>query len=222
MTTTCQKLQDRAVAYSSANGLASLVSDKAEILNRIATDERALYDLAARTNRYFFATTIAITSTSGASLRSFALTALSPRVARILKIVLADGREVNQVDVQDLEAEFSPRYYVLGQTVYEVENDWSSVNATVSATLTYVQLPATIDTTGLLTQTVTLPDDFVDLLELRLARYLAHKDVGRDPAEMTRLDEQIKAREADFLSHITQFGGVEARRFTLPSSGTKV
>lgn len=221
MTTTCQQLQDRAVAYSSANGLASLVSDKAEIINRIGTDERALYDLAARTNRYFFAVTTDITSTTGATGRSFALTSLSPRVARILKIVLADGREVSQVDVQDLAAEFSPRYYVLGQTVYEVENDWSATSGAVAAVLTSVRLPVTLDTTGLLTQAITLPDDFADILELRLARYLAHKDVGRDQAEMTRLDEQISAREADFVSHITQFGGVEARRFIVPTSGAK-
>src|SRR4051812_2985215 len=63
MTTTLQQLQDRAVAFSSANGLSSLVSDRSEIINRIAGFERDVYDLATRQNRYFFAVSVPVTST---------------------------------------------------------------------------------------------------------------------------------------------------------------
>ncbi len=50
MATTLQQIQDRAVAWSSANGLQTLVSNRAEIINRIAVDERRLFDLAASVN----------------------------------------------------------------------------------------------------------------------------------------------------------------------------
>ena len=132
MSTTIQDIQTRAVAWSSANGLQSLVSDNAEIINRVAADERQLFDLAASTNSYFFATTAAVTSSSGTSARTITTTALTPPVGRILRFVLDSGAEVSQVDVRDTDAELSPRYYMLGTTLYEVSNDWSAVSGTVS------------------------------------------------------------------------------------------
>jgi hypothetical protein len=219
MTTTLQQIQDRAVAFSSANGLASLVQDKAEIINRIASDEISMFDLAAKENRYYFAVSIAVSSSGGSSGRTIATSSLTQKVNRILKLKLADGRTVSQVDFQDLEAELSPRYYVLGTTIYEVDSDWGTTGA-IPGTLTYMFGPAALNLTDL-TQQLTLPDDFTDCLELRLAQYLAHKDVGRDPLELERLKAMIEDADAGFISHITQFGGVEARHFNIPSSGNK-
>ena len=221
MTTTIQDIQTRAVAWSSANGLQSLVSDNAEIINRVAADERQLFDLAASTNSYFFATTAAVTSSSGTSARTITTTALTPPVGRILRFVLDSGAEVSQVDVRDTDAELSPRYYMLGTTLYEVSNDWSATSGTVGGTLTYVKRPTALDTTGTLTQTVTLPDEFTDILDLKLAHYLAHKDYGREQPEIKRLEEMVARREQDFVQFITSFGGVEARRVTIPSTGFK-
>ena len=221
MSTTIQDIQTRAVAWSSANGLQSLVSDNAEIINRVAADERQLFDLAASTNSYFFATTAAVTSSSGTSARTITTTALTPPVGRILRFVLGSGAEVSQVDVRDTDAELSPRYYMLGTTLYEVSNDWSAASGTVSGTLTYVKRPTVLSTTGTLTQTVTLPDEFTDILDLKLAHYLAHKDYGREHPEIKRLEEMVARREQDFVQFITSFGGVEARRVTIPSTGFK-
>ena len=221
MSTTIQDIQTRAVAWSSANGLQSLVSDNAEIINRVAADERQLFDLAASTNSYFFATTAAVTSSSGTSARTITTTALTPPGGRILRFVLNSGAEVNQVDVRDTDAELSARYYMLGTTLYEVSNDWSAASGTVGGTLTYVKRPTALDTTGALTQTVTLPDEFTDILDLKLAHYLAHKDYGRENPEIKRLEEMVARREQDFVQFITSFGGVEARRVTIPSTGFK-
>lgn len=221
MTTTLQQIQDRAVAYSSANGLSSLVADTAEIINRIAGFERDVYDLATRENRFFFAVSAAIASTGGPSGRSIALSGLSIPCGRILKFVLNDGRTVDQVDIQDLEAELAPRYYVLGTTIYEVSNDWSSSAGAVNGTLTYVRQPSPLSATGDLTQTVTLPDEFIDMLEMRLAEYLAHKDVGRDPLELQRLEKMIANQDENFVSHVTEYAGVESRRFNIPTRGDK-
>jgi hypothetical protein len=153
--------------------------------------------------------------------RSIALSSLTIPCGRIIKFVLNDGRTVEQVDIQDLEAELTPRYNVLGTTMYEVGSDWGSSGGLVSGTLTYVRLPSVLSTSGDLTQTLTLPDEFADMLELRLARYLAHKDVGRDVAELERLDKLIEDQDGDFVSHITEFAGVESRRFTIPTKGDK-
>ena len=221
VSTTIQTIQTRAVAWSSANGLQSLVSDNAEIINRVAADERQLFDLAAGTNSYYFATTSAVTSSSGSSARTITTTGLTPPVGRILRFVLNSGTEVSQVDVRDTDAELAPRYYMLGTTLTEVSNDWSATTGTVAGTLTYVKRPTVLDTTGALTQTVTLPDEFVDILELKLAHYLAHKDYGREQPEVKRLEEMIARREQDFLNFITSFGGVEARRVTIPPTGFK-
>lgn len=221
MTTTLQQIQDRAVAFSSANGLASLVSDPSEIINRIAGFERDVYDLATRENRYFFAVAANVASTGGSSGRSIALSGLAIPCGRILKLVLNDGRTVDQVDVLDLEAELAPRYYVLGTTIYEVSNDWSGGTGAVGGVLTYVRQPSLLSTAGDLTQAITLPDEFADMLELRLAQYLAHKDVGRDPLELQRLDKMIEDQDENFISHVGQFAGVESRRFNIPTKGDK-
>jgi hypothetical protein len=222
VTTTLQQVQDRAIAWSAANGLTSLTADRALIINRIAADERALFDLATRENRFFFATAVAVISTSGASGRSIPTASLNPPVGRILKLELAGVADpIAQVDPQDTGGEFAPRFYLLGTTIYEVSNDWSASNGTVSGTLTYTKLPAALPTTGDLTQSITLPDEFSDILELRLARYLAHIDVGREDSELEQLDARIEEREADFVSHISKFGGVEAMRFKIPTNGDK-
>lgn len=221
MATTILQIQQRAVAWSSANGLQSLVSDTADIINRIAADERALFDLAASMNSYYFAVSTAVTSSSGSSGRTIATSGLTPPVGRILRLVLASGDEVNQVDLRDQDAELSPRYYLLGTVLTEIGNEWSATSGTVSGTLTYVKRPAVLSTTGALTQTVTLPDEFADLLEMKLAFYLAHKDYGREQPELVRLEKLIQQRTAEYLAFLQSFGGTEARRFTIPSSGSK-
>lgn len=222
MTTTLQQIQDRAIGWSAANGLTSLTADRSLIINRIAADQRALFDLATRENRFFFAVAVAVNSTNAASGRTIATAALNPPVGRILKLELSGFTDpVAQVDPQDVGAEFAPRFYLLGTTIYEVSNDWSASAAAVAGTLTYAKLPAALSITGDLTQVITLPDEFADILELRLARYLAHVDVGREDTELAQLDARIAEREADFVSHIAKFGGVEAMRFKIPTDGDK-
>jgi hypothetical protein len=221
MTTTLQQIVDRAADWSVANGLSSLTSDNAEMINRIASDERALFDLAAQSSSFYYAVETAVTSTSGSSARTIDTSAITPPVGRILRFVLASGDEVYQVDLRDTDAELSPRYYLLGTTMKEVSNDWSSTTGVVSGTLTYIKRPAELNTTGALTQTVTLDDRFVDILEMRLAWYLAHKDVGRDIPEIQRLEQQVAARVSDFQQMLSLYGGAEVRSFNLPVIGAK-
>lgn len=219
MATTIQNIIDRAVDWSVANGLTSLTSDNAEMIARIAADERALFDLSAQSSSFYHAVSTAVTSTSGSSGRTIATASLTPPVGRILRFVLNTGEEVHPVDLRDTDAELEPRYYLLGTTITEVENDWSGTTGTVSGTLTYIRQPTALSTSGALTQTITLDDRFADLLELRLAWYLAHKDVGRDAPELQRLEQRILARTQDYMAMLQMYGGSEVQRFIFPQVG---
>lgn len=219
MTTTCQIVVDRAKGFSTLN--TPLTSDKTEMLSRILSDQQDIFTSIAGLTRERFQLAVGVNSTVAASGRVIDLAALAAPVERVLTLVLADGREVSQVDVLDLEAELKPRYVVRGQSLVEVSNDWNSAsNAAVSATLTYVYGPTAIDPAGALAQLVSVPDAWIDLLVLPLAIYLAQKDPGRDPAEIDRLEAKLSKRQDAFVAYLTNYGGVEVKRFDLPSPQT--
>jgi hypothetical protein len=219
MTTTCQIIVDGARKFNTLN--AALTTDVAEMLSRILADQQEVFTSVAGLTRERFQTVVGVTSTTGVSGRVIDLAALTPTnppVERVLTLVLADGREANQVDVLDVDAELKPRYVVRGQTLVEVTNDWSTASgAPVNATLTYVYGPTAISPTGDLTQLVSVPDAWIDLLVLPLAIYLAQKDPGRDPAEIARLEGKLSRKQDAFVAYLTNYGGVEVKRFDLPS-----
>lgn len=214
MTTTCQDIINRAKSFNTLN--TPLASDPTEMLSRIRADQQALFTENAGVTRDRFQTTKSISSTIGSSLRSFDLSAITPPIERVLMLTLGDGTEVSQIDVQDPQAEFAPRYLVRGQTLVEVSNDWGSGGA-VAATLIYVYGATSIDINGVLTQLVSIPDEWTDLLVLPLAQYLFQKDPGRDPAEGVRIDTMLAGRQKAFLDYLVNYGGVEVKRFIQPS-----
>lgn len=219
MTTTLQQIQDRALAWSVANGAQSLVSNRPVVIARIATIERRYFDLAKSANSYYYATSASANSSNASSDRTLDLSTVAPTTApvrRLLSVRLPSGAELNQVDIREQDAELSPRYFLRGRTIVEVGSDWGT-SGVVALTLEYMRGPAPLDITGALTQTISLEDDFADLLEMGLAWFLAQSDVGRDAGEMTRLQELITQREADYLEHITNFSGEAARKQNIPT-----
>lgn len=222
MTTTCQNVIDRAKGFSTLN--TPLTGDKTEMLSRILADQQEVFTSIAGLTRDRFQAAVGVTSSVGVSGRFIDLAALvpvNPPVERVLTLILADGREANQVDVLDIDAELKPRYTVRGQLLVEVGNDWNTAsNAAVSAILTYVYGPAPIDPLGALTQLVSVPDAWIDLLVLPLAIYLTQKDPGRDPAEAERLEAKLSKRQDAFVTYLTNYGGVVVKRFDLPSPQT--
>lgn len=222
MTTTCQQIVTLAVDASPLN--APLASDRVEMLSRIRADQQELFTRLAGLTRDRFQTSATIGSNSGSSGRIFTLTSLSPVVERVLKLTLQDGRDANQVDVLDLEAELSPRYLVRGTTLIEVSNDWATVAGVVTATLIYVYGMTDIDPAGQLTQLVSVPDPWIDLLTLPLEMYFFQKDPGRDDAEYERLAANLgtfddkTGRRGAFLDYLENYGGVESRRFIQPAA----
>lgn len=214
MSTSCSDIIARARSFNTLNS--GLTTDSTEMLSRIRADQQRVFTAIAGQTRDRFKTTESLTSTSGASGRSFDLSAVDPPIERVLRLVLSDGREVNPVDELDTDAELAPRYYVRGETLYEVDDDWGASGAK-TATLTYVYGASEIDISGSLTQEVTIPDNFTDVLVLPLAGYLASKDPGRDPGEMQRLALMLDEANESFSDFLTNYGGVPSSRFILPN-----
>lgn len=213
MTTTCQAIYASARSFSPDRP--KVIPDPYDILSRIRADQQALFTSIASETRDFYQTTATIASSGGSSARIVDLSSLVAQpVERILKVLLADGTEVSQVDMLDVEAEFAPRYFVRGRTLIEVSNDWSAVPGVLNVTLVYVYGMADLDPAGALTQLVSVPDTWADLLVLPLAIYL-------DPAQTDRLEKLLSAKQAAFVSYLRNYSGVESRRFNIPAKGDK-
>lgn len=213
MSTTCNDIVARAQAFNTLNQ--GLTSDSVEMLSRIRADQQALFTGVAGLTRDYFQITAPLTSTGGASGRQFDLSTLSPPNERVLLLTLGDGRDCNEVDVLDIDAELAPRYVARGKTLVEVSNDWGASGAK-TATLTYVYGASSIDPSGSLTQAVSVPDEWIDLLVLPLAKYLASKDPGRDPNEITNLAAMQDEREQQFVSFLTNYSGIKSVRVIPP------
>lgn len=216
MTTTCQTI------YTAARSFApippSVLPTPTDLLLRIRADQQALFTATTAIARDRFQTVATATSTAATSGRVVDLSALSLPVERIIRVDLADGRTASQVDVQDLEAELAPRYLVRGLTLVEVSNDWNTTTgAAQTVTVTYAYGPAAISPTGLLTQTVSVPDEWTDLLILPLALYLHRLNPTPNAVEADRLTALLDERTTAYVSYLKTYGGVEARRFDLPS-----
>lgn len=186
------------------------------MLSRIRADQQALFTGVAGLARDYFQTTAPLSSTGGASGRSFDLSALSPPNERVLLLTLGDGRDCNEVDILDIDAELAPRYIARGTKLVEVSNDWGA-SGSKTATLTYVYGAAAISISGSLSQTVSIPDEWTDLLVLPLAKYLAQKDPGRDPNEITNLAAMQDEREQQFVSFLTSYSGIKSVRVIPPT-----
>lgn len=221
MAFTVQQVLDAARAHSIANkaGLGPLTTR--EILERANFAEQELHTRLAQENRYFYAVKALPASVgAGPGGRTIDLSALNPKCERILVAYLPNGLELNGVDVEDQGADLSPRYYQLGETLYEVATDWSAAAGAVILTLYHVTRPAELVLTAPdLSATFTIPDRFARYYELDLAIYLASKDWARakaDPGELERYEQDKAAVYQTMLTYLDHFSGATRRRFDLP------
>lgn len=215
MSVSCADVVNRAASHSVANAATSLTSNTSEMIEKIDAFQGDVYTKIASENRFFWGTFDAVSST-GTSGRFFD-TATAGNVERLVRVTLTDtGVLVNPVDVEDTDAELAPRYYVLGSQVWEVGSDWGAAG-TVNVTIGYASAPAALDSTGSILQTISLPDKYADLLSIRLAGYLAAKDMeSRDPSEVANLQNAYDQRLASVIQSLDQFAGAVKRRFISP------
>ena len=217
MSTSVADVVNRAAAYSVANAATTLTSNTSEMITQVGAAEQDVYTKVAQASRYFW-NTFDGTCTAASSGRTFD-TATIGNVERIVRLTLTDTLQlVNPVDVEDVWAEIAPRYYVLGTTIYEVGSDWGA-SGTVNLTVGYASAPAVLDPTGSALQTVSLPDKYADLLSIKLAVYLAQKDMeSRDPAEVQNLSAQYSDRLSSVIDSLGHFSGFVKRRFLNPNT----
>jgi hypothetical protein len=220
MATTAQQIVNRAIARNVANRLTSLTSDTSEMLHRINADAIELRQQLLEGNRTFFQEREVKASSNAASSRVLDLSALATPCFRLLKLELPSGTEISVVDLRDQDAELAPRGYPKGKTIVEVGSEWGSSGA-VNITVFYVKGVASLTLTGALSQTVTIDDEYASLLDNRLAKYLAQKDTGRDPQEVTDLDAEYQTGLVSYLDFLNGVGGTQALRHVLPGANDK-
>jgi len=215
MATAIQDVLTRALGYSTQDNAADLYSNTSEIIAQVAAFERDIFRVAAAfTRNLVVQASSSFNSNNASANRTVDLSTASPGVERIIRIQLG-GVWVSLVDVEDIDAELPPRAYLLGSVLTEVGSDWGATGV-VALVIDYVVKPATLDPTSNLSQTITLPDEFADLLAIRLAHYLAIKDVGRDPAEAQELDTIYQTRLKTMLDALDHREGEARRRFLAP------
>lgn len=220
MTTTCQQIVDRAKAASTLNK--PLVVDRVEMLTRILADQQAVFTDTSTVSRDFFKLQEPVTATLAPSLGGRMVdleTALSRPLDRVLKITQAPhtSTELNLVDESDFDAEYAPRYFMRGTIVRELPGgEWGAGVADTTLYVLYTYGPTAIDPAGDLTQLVSIPDTWVDLLALPLAAYLVNKDPGRPDAEYDRLKGEADAIKARWLTFVRKRGGDKVSRFDYP------
>jgi hypothetical protein len=201
---------DRAKAFSPLN--TSLASDPVELVTRIQQMQQRIFTAvaslpAAVLGRSRFTRDATLTSTNAASTRSADLSGLTPPMERLLKVTLASGVEVLPVTLFDPWAQLPPRYAIRGQTLLEISNDWSASTEAVSLSVLYCAGPTAITPTGGTSQTLTIPDEWADLVIKPLAMYFHSKDPGRDPTEYQMLDQEYTQVWNGFLAYVTNYAG---------------
>ena len=213
MTTALSEIVLRARGMSVSNNDPTMTGNTDEMITAIAAWERDIFRAAAIESR-FFATTAILNSSAGSANRTLDLSALTPPVERLI-VLNSPTAAVHRVDLEDQAAELAPRFYQLGQNLYEIGSEWGAPGA-LAMTVAYAMAPAPLDPTGNLSQTLTLPDDYTDLVVLRLAHYLAVKDTGRDPVEAQGLQASYDKRFNDAIARLDHFAGPARRRFLSP------
>lgn len=225
MTTTVAAIIARATDANVANRGASLVPADSIAIQIVDTAQADVFVRLAADNRVFYQTDELLTSTASAagSARTVNLATLTQSLLRLLRVERdEDDLEISVVDVRDTSAEYAPRATVSGLTLREVYPDWDTSDpGTVDLRIYYVHGAPALEIAGATTQTVTLPDQFCDLLVNRFARYLATKDQGRDPKEVEQLDADYESRYLALVSYLDNLAGAQALGVAVPVSGRK-
>lgn len=229
MSTSCADIVTRAIGLSVANNGVLDPTQSADVqdaLVRISQAQARAFTRFSIANKTSFLTSAVVTSLAGNGNRTADLSALAPRVQRIITLKLTtSGIDVALVDPNVPTAEMAPRYFTQGETLMEVSNDWDTASANaVSLTLLYSSRPPDLDVSavGTLTQSVSIPDRYTDILVYDLGAYLAEKDVGREMAEVTDLLTKRDESLAVWIDSATQFGGTQVYSFDIPSPGVVI
>jgi len=209
MATTAQTIINQAIQRSALNN-PDLVPI-AQMLGYITNLERSVYAQGARYNPDFFGavddsgTRAAFTDSwdlTSAPGGVFAVSAL--KVQTIVGSVsgVAEGDIINVIGFRWPELQVSPRAYIRGQSVTGYSTDLGTADANMVSVVEvfYSVLPTGVTTTS---QAVTIPDEWVDLVTVPLARILAVRD--HRPEDVGALDAEYNSLMASFIDHVSVY-----------------
>lgn len=198
---TGQDVIDRAMARSEQNEAGLIVTQ--DMVNIISDAQKSLYLVSAQESPNFFGRT-GSTSVRSTYTSNWDISALQAGVITRLEIAaitgtvtgLAVGDEIKLVDLRFPELEPSPRAYIRDQKVYGVNTDLGAADANMVTQLSvyYSFVPASLTDENTV---LSIPDRWIELLVLPLARKLAIADGGRQP--------EVQAYEAEMATEMARF-----------------
>jgi len=196
MSTTAQQIIDRAIQRSALNN-PDLVPT-AQLLQYITLFERQAYMRAARINPDYFGKDAA-TAIRAAFTDSWDLAATPGDVGVLTRAEVqtiagsvsgvAAGDKVKLIGLRWPEIDVSPRAYVRGRKIFGYANELgaSTPNMVTVLKVYYSPIPAAVAIT---TQSLTIPDEWADMVAVPLSRLLAARDRRLD--EIAGIDEEFK------------------------------
>jgi hypothetical protein len=203
VTTTAQQVIDLAIQRSALNN-ADFVP-VAQLLRWISSYERQAYLRAGRVNPDYFGKDAA-TAVRAAYTDSWDLSSVPGDIGVLTRVEVATiagtvagvalGAKVNLIGIRAPEIDVPPRAYVRGRriTSYGTELGAATINMVTSLKLYYSPIPALVTTVA---QSVTLPDEWVDLIALPLAKVLAIRDRRMDEVQSIDAEYQYLSNLLD-------------------------
>lgn len=200
---TVQNVWDRALARSIENE-ADLLS-ATEVINIISDKQRELYLMAALENPDYFGTSTTLIRGSYTAVWDID----SNRPAVISKLEIAElvgtptgrtvGEEVNIVAFRHQSLGLAPRVYLRDRKLTDVgDMNTDNVNYVNKLTMYYSPIPTALTAVS---SNISLPEEWINLLVLPLARWMAVRDGGRDN-EVQQLDGEYSGLLAAFMTAI--------------------
>jgi hypothetical protein len=217
---TVQNVINRAIARSEQNE-ADLIAS-ADMVNIVSDAQRSVYLLAAQEAPNFFGDDTTLTARTAFG-DSWDISTLGVGVITQVEIAaitgtvtgLAVGDKINLIDLRFPELEATPRAYVRNRKItgYSTDLGAADANMVTQLKLFYSPVPAALPAT---TSTISLPDQWIELLALPLARKLAMADGGRTD-EVQGLEAEMATELARFITTISTFDYTAVRPVTARS-----
>lgn len=202
---TAQDAINRAIQRSALNN-PDLVPT-AQMLGYLTSYERAVYAMGAKYNPEYFGAEAEITRTLFSDSWDLTASNVFALTAVVCQAITgtptpAVGDPINLVSFRFPELHVEPRAYVRGQTLYSygTELGADAVDLVTGVTIYYSEMPVSVTTTG---QTLTIPDQWADLVVVPLARLLALRD--NRPGDVAVLDAEYNSLVATFIDHVSVY-----------------
>ena len=215
MSTTAQQAFDLAVERSSLNDSSLIPTTQA--IRYISNFEKIPYLRASKLNPEFFATT-GDSATRTAYADSWNLSSTPGGIASVLSVVVKTitgtvtgvtvGDEVTLIDYRWPNVGLSPRAYIEGKKLFAYDDELGSADANMvtQVTVRYTQLPAGPTA---MAQNLSIPDEWIDLVVLPLAKLMALRDSR--PGEIELLNQELAMVSAAFDEHVMLYDGGAGR-----------